>query len=297
MSNINQIVNTFKKKGIAKGKAEILSFDEIKKLQELILDKKNEYLEKNEVYHNIIGIDKNIDKLIEKVLTNLEIKPTLEKILGKDYLLRLCSVRYNEPNDKGLALHQDSIGEIGLMILLNDQPDGSTVFFPGSQLIPSNKHLASKVSWNSLKLSKISKFFLFAGKGKAGDYFYIHKRTWHGRKPGLSKKTKMTIFISFYPVSAKRSNLCIFDPKFNKVRDKYSTVLEPNLKKVISRENYYSAIKTFDKEINSNNALSMRLNTFDNLINHWFYFIWIILKLLLLEILFFPIFLQRFFKK
>ena len=225
MSNINQIVNTFKKKGIAKGKAEILSFDEIKKLQELILDKKNEYLEKNEVYHNIIGIDKNIDKLIEKVLTNLEIKPTLEKILGKDYLLRLCSVRYNEPNDKGLALHQDSIGEIGLMILLNDQPDGSTVFFPGSQLIPSNKHLASKVSWNSLKLSKISKFFLFAGKGKAGDYFYIHKRTWHGRKPGLSKKTKMTIFISFYPVSAKRSNLCIFDPKFNKVRDKYSTVL------------------------------------------------------------------------
>jgi putative 2OG-Fe(II) oxygenase len=297
MSNINQIVNTFKKKGIAKGKAEILSIDEIQKLQELILDKKNKYLEKNEVYHNIIGIDKNIDKLIEKVLTNLEIKTTLEKILGKDYLLRLCSVRYNEPNDKGLALHQDSIGEIGLMILLNDQPDGSTVFFPGSQLIPSDKHLASKVSWNSLKLSNISKFFLFAGKGKAGDYFYIHKRTWHGRKPGLSKKTKMTIFISFYPVSAKRSNLCFVDPKFNKVKDKYSTVLEPNLKKIISRENYYSAIKTFDKEINSNNALSMRLNTFDNLINHWFYLIWVILKVLLLEILFFPIFLKRFFKK
>lgn len=297
MNNINQIVNTFKKKGIAKGKAEVLSIDEIQKLQELILDKKNKYLEKNEVSHNIIGIDKNIDKLIEKVLTNLEIKTTLEKILGKDYLLRLCSVRYNEPNDKGLALHQDSIGEIGLMILLNDQPDGSTVFFPGSQLFPSDKHLASKVSWNSLKLSNISKFFLFAGKGKAGDYFYIHKRTWHGRKPGLSKKTKMTIFISFYPVSAKRSNLCFVDPKFDKVKDKYSTVLEPNLKKIISRENYYSAIKTFNKEINSNNALSMRLNTFDNLINHWFYLIWVILKVLLLEILFFPLFLKRFFKK
>jgi len=297
MNNINQIVNTFKKKGIAKGKAEILSIDEIQKLQELILNKKSKYLEKNEVYHNIIGIDKNIDKLIEKVLTNLEIKTALEKILGKDYLLRLCSVRYNEPNDRGLELHQDSIGEIGLMILLNDQPDGSTVFFPGSQLIPTDKHLASKVSWNSLKLFNISKFFLFAGKGKAGDYFYIHKRTWHGRKPGLSKKTKMTIFISFYPVSAKRSNLCFVDPKFDKVKDKYSAVLEPNLKKIISRENHYSAIKTFNKEINSNNALSMRLNTFDNLISHWFYLIWVILKVLLLEILFFPIFLKRFFKK
>ena len=58
MNNINQIVNTFKKKGIAKGKAEILSIDEIQKLQELILNKKSKYLEKNEVYHNIIGIDK-----------------------------------------------------------------------------------------------------------------------------------------------------------------------------------------------------------------------------------------------
>ena len=294
---INQIINEFKKKGISKGKSEILTTEEIKNFQKLILDKKDKYLKKGEVHHNIIGIDKKIDELIEKILTNIEIKTTLEKLLDKNFLLRFCSVRYNQPDDKGLMMHQDAVGEIGLMILLNDQPDGSTVFFPGSHLIPSNKHLASKVSWNSLKVFNLSKFFLLIGKGKAGDYFYLHKRMWHARKPGLSKKTNMSIFISFFPVSAKRSDLCSLDHNFNEIKNEYSSVSEKNLKRVISRENYLSAIENFKKKIDPRNALSMRLNTFDNLKNNCFYFTWVIVKLFLLEILFFPIILKRFFKK
>ena len=153
---MSTLVNNLLKKGIAKGQSEILFSDEIKELENLILKSKDQHLKKGEVVQNIVGIDKKIDGFLEKILINPEIQNTLLKILGKNYFLRHISARYNEPNDKGLALHQDAIGEASLMVLVNDQLDGSTFFFPGTQLIPSNKHTATRVSWNSLRLTKIT---------------------------------------------------------------------------------------------------------------------------------------------
>ena len=79
----------------------------------------------------------------------------------------------------------------------------STVFFLITQLIPSNKKFVEMVSWNSLKLMNIAKYFLMRAKGDAGNYYYINKRTWHGRTPGKSNYTKISLFISFFPVSSK----------------------------------------------------------------------------------------------
>lgn len=295
MHEVNEIINSFMKKGIVKGKSELLSSTEIKELEKLILKNKNNHLIKGEVTHNIIGIDKSMDKLIEKILTNSEVQSTLLNLLGKDYLLRLCSVRYNDPNDKGLMLHQDSDGEIGLMILLNDQPDGSTVFFPGSQLIPPKKNLVRKVSWNSLKLMNVVKYFLMRAKGHAGNYYYIHKKTWHGRTPGKSDKTKMSIFISFFPVSSKRRDLCKDDPRYNSRKHQYALVTEPSLKNMISRENYQHAIEAFEKTDNSKFSLSMMVSSYDQILKNKFYVTWVILKIIILEILFFPLSVKRFF--
>ena len=152
---MDSIVKNFMKKGVVKGKSKLLSDSEMEELSNLILKVKEKHLGEGQNTHNIIGINKRIDELLEKILVNPEVENTLLKVLGKDYLIRQITVRYNEPDDKGLDLHQDALGETSLIVILNNQPEGATAFLQGSQLIPSKKNLASKVSWNSLKLINI----------------------------------------------------------------------------------------------------------------------------------------------
>ena len=292
---MDSIVKNLLKKGIVKGKSEILSNVEIKELETLILKSKDEHLKKGEVFQNIVGINKRIDDLLGKILTNPEVQNTLLKILDKNYFLRHVSARYNKPNDKGLALHQDSIGEVSLVVLINDQLNGSTFFFPGTQLIPSEKHTAEKVSWNSLKLSNITNHFLMKASGHAGNYYYFLNRTWHGRLPRKSNETKLSLFFDFFPVSAKRKDLsegeCIHESKV-----KWESVLQPNLHKILSKENYNSAVATFEKTNDATYSLSMKASNYEMILKNKLYFSYVILKLILMEILFIPISFKRFFK-
>ncbi len=292
---MDSIVKNLLKKGIVKGKSELLSNIEIKELENLILKSKDEYLKKGEVFQNIIGINKRIDELLGKILSNQEVQNILLKILDKNYLLRHVSARYNEPKDKGLALHQDSIGEASLMVLINDQLNGSTFFFPGTQLIPSKKHTAEKVSWNSLKLTKITNHFLMKASGDAGNYYYFLNRTWHGRFPGKSNETKLSLFFDFFPVSAKRKDLSEGE-YIHESKVKWESILQPDLHKILSKKNYNSAMATFEKTTNANYSLSMKASNYEIILKNKFYFTYVILKLIFMEILFFPISLRRFFK-
>jgi putative 2OG-Fe(II) oxygenase len=291
---MNSIVKNLLKKGVVKGESKILSNEEVKELEYLIIKSKDKYRKKGEVSQNIIGIDKKIDELLEKILTNPEVQNTLEKVLGENFLLRQIFVRYNEPDDQGLALHQDSLGEAGLMVLINNQPDGSTVFFPGSQLIPSEKHLAHKISWCSLKLMNIAKHFLMPAVGDAGDYYYFLHRTWHGRKPGNSNNTKISLFFDTFPVSAKRKDF-LYESEYNSMIN-WELVTQPNLKKMISRQNYNAAVEIFEKSSVETHSLSMKVNKYNQIYKNKFYFMYIILKVIILEILFIPIRIKRFFK-
>lgn len=292
---MDRLVKNLLKKGIVKGRSELLSNIEVKELENLILKSKDEHLKKGEVFQNIIGVNKRIDELLEKILINPEIQNTLLKILDKNYFLRHISARYNEPNDKGLALHQDAIGEASLMVLVNDQLDGSTFFFPGTQLIPSEKHMAQQVSWNSLKFINITKHFLTLANGNAGDYYYFFNRTWHGRLPGNSNKTKLSLFFDFFPVSAKRKDLSLGEDTYTS-KIKWELVSQPNLKKIMSKQNYNSAVEIFEKENYATNSLSMETNNYNQIFKNKFHFIYMIFKLIFLEILFFPIIIKRFFK-
>ncbi len=285
---MDPIVKNLVKKGIVKGRSKLLSNEEIKELESLLLKSKNKYLRKGELTQNIIGIDKRIDELLEKILNNSEIQNTLLEFLGKNYLLRKIVVRYNKPDDKGLMLHQDSIGQISLMVLINEQMDGSTVFFPGTQLIPSKKHLAEKVSWNSLKLIKISKLFLKSAIGNPGNYYYFNNRTWHGRMPGISNKTKISLFFPFFPVDAKRKPN--YDDEYESSKVDYSTA---TLKKMLSRQNYYYAVKNFEKVDDKIYSLSMMASDIKQINKYKFYFIYTVLKIIFLEILFFPVTIKR----
>ena len=291
---MNSIVKNLLKKGVVKGESKLLSNEEVKELEDLIIKSKDKHRKKGEVSQNIIGIDKKIDELLEKILTNPEVQNTLEKVLGENFLLRQIFARYNEPDDQGLALHQDSLGEAGLMVLINNQPDGSTVFFPGSQLIPSEKHLAHKISWCSLKLMNIAKHFLMPAVGDAGDYYYFLHRTWHGRKPGNSNNTKISLFFDTFPVSAKRKDF-LYESEYNSMIN-WELVTQPNLKKMISRQNYNSAVEIFEKLSVETHSLSMKVNKYNQIYKNKFYFMYIILKIIILEILFIPIRIKRFFK-
>ena len=283
------------KKGVVKGRSELLSNIEVKELQSLILQSKNEHPKKGEITQNIFGINKRLDELLEKILINPEVKNTLLKMLDKNYFLRHITARYNEPNDKGLALHQDSIGEVSLMVLVNDQLDGSTFFFPGTQLIPLNRDMAPKVSWNSLKLLKITNHFLMLANGNAGSYYYFLNRTWHGRPPGKPNKTKLSLFFDFLPVSAKRKDL-LKGEFIHGSNVKWELATQPNLNKISSKKNYNTAVETFEKTSDAIYSLSMKANSYNTILKNKFYFTYIILKLIFLEILFIPITLKRFFK-
>lgn len=287
------VIKNLLKKGITKGNSQLLSVSEIKELETLILKKKDSSL-KEEVFKNIIGIDSRIDELLEKIVTNSEIQNTLSKVLGENYLLRHVSARFNEPGDKGLPMHQDSSGEVSLTILVNNQDEGSTFFFPGTQLIPSGSHLAQKVSWSSIKLINLIKYFLLTAKGNAGSYYYFLNRTWHGRLPGKLNKTDLSIFFAFFPVSAKRKDLVNDDLGYNsKIKNKLIT--QPHLKKILSRQNYNLAIQNYQKT-NNGTSLSIKANSYKMIFKNIFYFFYVILKLTLLEILFFPVRLKRYLK-
>ena len=282
------------KKGIVKGKSQLLSDSELKELENLILKNKNKYPMKKKVSLNIIGIDERIDELLEKIITNPEVQNTLQKVLGKNYLIRQIIARYNEPDDGGLTLHQDAVGETSLMVLLNNQPDGSTVFLPGTQLIPSEKHTAAKVSWNSLKLINLTKYFLMSAIGNAGNYYYFLHRTWHCRTPGKPNETKISLFFNMFPVAAKRKEF-INQNEYNSTIN-WEFVKQPNLKKMISRQNYSSSIEAYEMKNNTTPSLSMKANSYDQILKNKFYFTCMILKIILLELLFFPISIKRFLK-
>ena len=287
---MNSIVDNILKKGILKGNSEILSKTDIKELENLILNKTNS--KNGEVFQNIIGIDKRIDELLEKVLKNEEVKDTLIKVLGENYFLRHITARYNESQDIGLAMHQDAVGEFGIMILLNDQPNGSTFFFPGTHLIPMENYKAENVSWGSLKLINLTKYFLMLAKGNAGNYYYFLNRTWHGRMPGQSQKTNISIFFDFFPVSAKRKDLSQGEYIHNS-NIKWKEVTEKNLKKIVSKENYSNAVEIHEKEINTTNALIMKANNYNQILKNKFFFIVTVLKLIFLEIFFLPVTIKR----
>ena len=288
------IVRNLLKKGITKGNSKLLSETEIKELENLIFKSKENYFQKEEVFKNIVGIDNRIDEILEKILSNSEIQNTLLKVLGENYLLRHVSVRFNEPDDKGLPMHQDSLGEVSLTFLVNKQEKGSTFFFPGSQLIPINNNLAQKISWGSIRLINLIKYFFVTAKGNAGSYYYFLNRTWHGRLPGRYNNTNISLFFAFFPVSARRKDLINYDLEYNsKIIGK--SINQPFLKKILSRQNYEIAIKNYQNS-NSITSLSMRVNSFKVILQNIFYFTYVISKILFLEILFLPIKIKRFLK-
>src|SRR3990167_7258494 len=157
-------------------------------------------------YVNVIGFSNVLDGLIEKILTHTFIQTLLKETIGPGYKLWQVNLRYAQPEGSGMLLHQDSLGETGLSILMDDTPnlEGTTVFLPKSHLFP--------VSIQDTCLNKIPPKFLYpfleGATGSAGDIYLFFTRIYHGRYQHNSNNRNLAILMSFFPVGTRYHIQC-----------------------------------------------------------------------------------------
>lgn len=140
-----------------------------------------------------------IAELLDKIVSNGEVRALLGDVLGPDYKIWQANFRRSIPGDKGLYLHQDGRGETNLCILLSSNPSGAgaTVFLPGSHLVKSSMK-KWRIEAPPILLRWLS--FLFTPlTGAAGDIAFFSNRTWHGRARNPSAQSFDVILISFFP--------------------------------------------------------------------------------------------------
>lgn len=216
------------------------------------------------VIDDILGRDKEIDKIIEKIILNEVFQKVTSEILGKNFKIWEISSRISIGTDKGLSMHQDAEGQMNFWFILSDQqkPSGVTAFLPKSHLFDRT---ASKVGWSPIA---ISRFFLKPLIGKEGNFAFFINKTWHARLPNISGENNFTMAIGMFAEDSSFTGNSVY-----KSRD--LSHIE-KIKKYLLFENNNTQNESFCMSIERNNKINI--------------------KTFLLNILFFPILIIRKFK-
>ena len=232
---MKNIFEHLKNYGFFKSENKILNDEDMVELNNQIktVSKKHD-LEKNP-FIELCGHNKTLDSLVEKILIDGTTQKVLNEVLGPDYILwGGGAIRISQPNDKGLLFHQDAPGETGLIFLVNDQPNSSTVVFKSSHLVP---RICKYLSWNSPKIFYYLKNFLSPMIGKAGEHYFWFYKTWHGRLPNKTNEKYISLFFPFFPQGTDRINLLkeTNDKRVDKVSSEYIKKLMNNHKIINQR--------------------------------------------------------------
>ncbi len=147
------------------------------------------------VLSNLSGLSDVFDNELEQLITSPDMEPLLRTILGSGYKIWETSIRRSEATDDGLALHQDSPGEFGVSVLLQDIDglEGTTVFLPGSHRFPVPSKLSGLDQLNPGYLRR----WLDPARGKKGDVCLFFKNVWHGRVPSHLQEPRDAMLMSF----------------------------------------------------------------------------------------------------
>jgi len=149
------------------------------------------------VLMNLAGRSGTVDELLERLFTHPRIKGMLEAIAGPGYKAWEISLRRANARDGGLRLHEDARGELGVAMLLADQPAvGATVFLRGSHRLPVSCREAGAEFIPPKYLSRLTQ----PATGSAGEIFVFFKKTWHGRIAGLSPTPSDALLLAVFPV-------------------------------------------------------------------------------------------------
>ena len=142
----------------------------------------------NTISRNFLGVDKKLDILFSKLLSNANIKNYLIKILGDDYKLNTCALRSGDKNSNYLGLHTDNNYQFTLSVLCNkvNSRDYTTLFLPGShKFAHSFKSSIEKINPNFFNLMLKPSF------GESGDIISFFNKTIHGVQKINTKKKSL----------------------------------------------------------------------------------------------------------
>lgn len=149
-----------------------------------------------QVLRNLIGLSKDVDLIIEKLVSSNDFKMIMESLFGEGYKLWGCNLRLSNINDGGLGLHTDAKGQSEISILLDnvESPDGTTAFFSGSHKFPIS---SQELMTESFPI-KLLKPFLVPITGRMGEVSLFSNKTFHGRLPNNSGKTRLVILMGIF---------------------------------------------------------------------------------------------------
>lgn len=215
----DKIASSLKRFGFVNSGQLVLSDEENNELVNLCIEKYSQldsdhshFLSGEEGVTGIRGLplyDPKIVTLLEKIVSDKNVKYILQSALGPDYKIWQIDFRRSMQGDKGLQLHQDGRGQLNLSILLSDNSsgEGTTIFLPGSHFVPQRiRDLQAELSPG---LFKFLGFIFSSLTGKKGDISFFFNRTWHGRNPNISGEFNDMILIGFFPAGA---SMCLQSP-------------------------------------------------------------------------------------
>jgi putative 2OG-Fe(II) oxygenase len=147
---------------------------------------------------DVLGENAEFDKLMSIIFEHPNVKSLLEMLHGDQYKVTQVNIRQVLSGDTGLNFHQDSQGETGIGILLNECRDnqGTTVFIAGSHRWPFS--IRELFVYPRILINLIPKKWVIGANGKAGDMYFFINQAWHGRpafkKPGNTSTILISIF-------------------------------------------------------------------------------------------------------
>ena len=201
-------INLFKKQGFVNFGSIVFSEKECKELKEItnhiysaISTKHPDFIQDPGVLgvENLPLHDKEILKFINKIVSHSSIKCFLDDILGKNYKIWDISLRRSSVGDMGLYMHQDGVGQVNMIINLdnNTKGEGASAILPSSHLIlKSQAQLKLKMPRVFINLFSI----LFKPlSGSEGDILFFSNKAWHGRFSNKSNEVHDVIFVGFFP--------------------------------------------------------------------------------------------------
>ena len=200
-------INFFKKQGFVNFGSIIFSKEECKKLKKIV----DHICDSTPIEHqdfikdpSVLGVEnlplhnKEILKYINKIVSNSSVKFFLGNILGKNFKIWQISSRRSSAGDRGLYMHQDGVGQVNMVINLdnNINGEGATAIIPSSHLI-----LKSQAEMKIVMPRIFTNLFSILFKplsGSVGDIVFFSNKAWHGRFRNKSFEDHSVILVGFF---------------------------------------------------------------------------------------------------
>lgn len=201
-------INLFKKQGFVNFGSIVFSEKECKELKEItnhiysaISTKHPDFIQDPGVLgvENLPLHDKEILKFINKIVSHSSIKCFLDDILGKNYKIWDISLRRSSAGDMGLYMHQDGVGQVNMIINLDNNTKGEGA----SAILPSSHLILKSQAQLKLKMPRVfTNLFSILFKplsGSEGGISFFSNKAWHGRFSNKSNEDHDVILVGFFP--------------------------------------------------------------------------------------------------